>query len=312
MKIAYRVGGFALMAIVVLAFVDRWLRVTTVESLPAVPTSSSQLFAPPVQLEIMVTAPRQQRAPWTTTDAELRGNDAMWKRMHLADWNLVPEPLRKEGLNNMLMRYRHTLNAPEAWDDMTVFDWDATPQPVRTVAYRRMMAYWSGYYDVGGRYDLSPGLVTETLSAIVMSESWFDHRAASVNRDGTVDVGLAQASPYARQRVRELHASGRVDVSLEESDYLNPWRATRFVALWMKLMLDETGGDLDLAVRAYNRGSADAADRFGADYLAAVQRRLNRFIRNTDAPPSWNFVWRRSRELIRAQQLHETSQKKVP
>ena len=298
---AYRVGGVAVIAAAIsLAIADRWLRVTTVQSLPIPPASTSRLFAPPVIVEIMVTASLQQRAPWITTDAELRDNVEMWKRMHLADWSLVPEAIRLEGLNNMLLRYRHTLNNPAAWDQMTVFEWDATPQPIRTVAYRRMVAYWSGFYDVGGPYDLPPALVAETLAAIVMSESWFDHRAHSVNRDGTIDVGLAQASPYARQRLRELHASGQVDMSLVESDYLNPWLATRFVALWMMLMLDETAGDLGLAVRAYNRGSANASDRLGAEYLATVQRRLTRFIRNNDAPPSWNFVWRRSRELIRA------------
>src|SRR5687768_17390689 len=176
--------------------------------------------------------------------------------MHVADWNGVPEPLRAEGLDHMLGRYDYLLDSPAAWDRMDAFDWDAVPQPVRTVAYRRMIAYWSGFYDVGAAFDLPAPAVAETLAAIVMSESWFDHRARSINRDGTVDVGLAQASPFARQRLRELHASGDIDATLSENDYYDPWMATRFVALWMHLMLEESHGDFERAVRAYNRGSA--------------------------------------------------------
>jgi hypothetical protein len=298
-KNVYRIGGATVIAVALaLAVGDRWLRVTMAQSLPATPSQPpSPLFAPPVIVKITVTA-SLMRAPWVTTDQQLRGHVEIWKRMHLEDWDVVPEPLRREGLNNMLLRYRAVLNNPAAWDAMTVFDWDITPQPIRTVAYRRMVAYWAGFYDVGAPYALPAALVVDTLAAIVMSESWFDHRARAVNRDGTVDIGLAQASPYARQRLRDLHEAGVVDASLAEPDYFNPWFATRFVALWMMLMLDETGGDLDLAIRAYNRGSAEASDRLGAEYLAAVQRRLNRFIRNHEAPPSWDFVWRRSRDLV--------------
>jgi Transglycosylase SLT domain len=276
---------------------DRWLRVTTVESIPVPPAPDSQLFRDPVMVPITVSAGLHS-APWLTTDEELRESVELWKRMHFADWNKVPEPLRAEGLNRMLLRYRHILNNPAAWDTMDAFDWDAVPQPVRTVAYRRMIAYWSGFYDVGAAFDLPAPIVAETLAAIVMSESWFDHRARALNRDGTFDVGLAQASPFARQRLRELHAIGHVDAALAEDDYYNPWMATRFVAVWMMLMIEESNGDLDMAVRAYNRGTGDAADSLGAEYLAAVQRRLTRYIRNVDASPSWDFIWRRARELI--------------
>lgn len=274
---------------------DRWWRLTTIESIPKAPAPTAGLFADPIPITISVSA-AGQRAPWTTTEQELRGNVELWKRMHLADWDGVPAPLRTVGLNNMLGRYVGILNRPAMWDKMTVFDWDAVPEPIRTIAYRRMVAYWSGWYDVGAEFNLPAADVADTLAAIVMSESWFNHRARSMNRDGW-DTGLAQASPYARARLRALYGRGEVDADLSDEDYDNPWIATRFVALWMKLMLAENGGDLERAIRAYNRGSAEAMDTLGAGYLAAVQRRLTRYIRNSDASPSWDHVWSRSRTL---------------
>ena len=188
---------------------------------------------------------------------------------------------------------------PRQWDAMRARDWDVVPQPMRTVAYRQMVAYWAGHYDVGGRYGLPPRLVADTLAAIVMSESWFDHRGLFVNRDGSRDTGLAGASDFARDRMRQLHKLGLVDVHLADVDYYNPWMATRFVAVWMTFLLDEAAGDLDLAVRAYNRGISNAPDALGTEYLETVRRRLTRFIRNTGAPPAWDYVWRRARDLER-------------
>ncbi len=270
------------------------------ELLSVTPPDIRSLFVDDAPVQVTVAA-GGFRAVWTTTPDEIRSSPSLWRRMHLADWNNVEPTLRAAALDRMLAHYHEVLTDPARWDAMTVADWDDVPQPIRTVAYREMVAYWAGFYRLGPRNNLPPKVVSDMLAAIVMSESWLDHRASFVNSDGTVDMGLGMASEYARVRMRQLHELGAVDASFTDEEYLNPWLGTRFAAIWLSLLLDEAHHDLRLAVRAYNRGISEARDARGTAYLAAVERRLKRFIQNREAPPAWSYVWQRARDIERAE-----------
>lgn len=67
----------------------------------------------------------------------------------------------------------------------------------------------------------------------------------------------------------------------------------------MSMLIDETKGNLEWSIRAYNRGISRARDSLGTTYFETVNRRLSRFIKNQNTPPAWDYVWRRGKEIER-------------
>ncbi len=277
----------------------RWLQVRTEMVSPEVASVDLRwLFFDDRPVRLTVTAGYFAIPVVASRDA-VRSDRALWRRMEVSDWDQLPVPLRNEGLEALLTTYRHLLSSPPVWDRMSPRDWDHVPPPVRALAFRHMVQYWTGYYDVGRAYGLPPALIADTAAAIVMSESWFDHRAEHVNPWGNRDIGLGQASGFARAKLVELHERGASDVVLADEDYYNPWAATRFVAIWLAHVLDEVDGDLPTAVRAYHRGVRNALRGEGQDYLTAVIRRRREFLQAPSAGGAWGFIWQRDRELTR-------------
>jgi hypothetical protein len=204
---------------------------------------------------------------------QFREDATIWRQMHFEDWDRLDTAARHDGLAQLFARYGHLVADVALWQRMSALEWDQVPQPLRAMAIVGMLEYWVQYYDVGHAHGLDPALVLRTAKAIAMSESWFDHRAVYVNADGSTDVGVGGASVFARDALRRLHARGLADFALDDHEYYNPWSASRWLAFWLQLSLDEADGDLSLAIRAYNVGIGGAAQGQGLEYLEAVERR---------------------------------------
>jgi hypothetical protein len=118
----------------------------------------------PVSLTVTAAG---ERVPLVVPRHRVLTDHTLWERMHAADWNNVSPALRARGLDAMLARYSDLVFAPDRWDRMTAHDWDRVPQPIRALAYRHMVEYWAGFYALARLNDLPPGLVSDTLAAIV-------------------------------------------------------------------------------------------------------------------------------------------------
>jgi hypothetical protein len=217
-------------------------------------------------------------------------NATVWRQMHFEDWDQLDPVVRQQGLARLFARYGHLLADVTQWRRMSALDWDEVPQPLRAMAIVGMIEFWVQHYAVGEIHGLDPALVLRSAKAIAMSESWFDHRAVYVNRDGSADIGVGGASAFARDALRRLHARGLADFVLDDHEYYNPWLAARWLAFWLQLSLDEAHGDLGLAIRAYNVGIGRAVQGHGQDYLAGVERRRRRYFEGPSDSPTWSAL----------------------
>jgi hypothetical protein len=82
--------------------------------------------ATPVSLTVYAGG---EYASWRSTVHAIRNLRALWRRMHLENWNSVPPGLRAEGLDALLEANRSVMTNPRLWDRMTVRDWDLRPSP---------------------------------------------------------------------------------------------------------------------------------------------------------------------------------------
>ena len=244
----------------------------------------------------VITTVDWQIIPVTVPRWQFLVDNTLWRRMHFQDWDRLSEDLRTQGLERLLKRYGHLVTNRTGWRTMSQYDWDSIPQPIRAMATVGMIEYWVRRYDVGAAYGLDHGTVLRTIKAIAMSESWFEHRAIYVNRDGSTDVGIGGASGFARRTIRRGYEEGWSDFTLTDDDYFNPWLASRFLAFWFDLMLQEANGDVTLAIRAYNWGIGQARSGAGEEYLSAVERRRRRYFEGPSDSPTWRALSRFRRQ----------------
>ncbi|MGE0039996.1 MAG: transglycosylase SLT domain-containing protein [Vicinamibacterales bacterium] len=271
---------------------DKWRELNDPGPLPALPASPipagiDATYFDLTPLSVIVPAGWEKIALPMTVDAFER-SPALWTSLRIEDWDQLPPTVRGYGLRRMAEADARLLASPARWPAMTAEDWDPVPQPVRAAAYLQMVAEWYDHYGVGQAWDLSRDQVLPTMQAVMMAESWFEHRAVAAGEDNQ-DLGLAQCSDYCRDTLARLAKQGRVDFAIGDADHLNPWNSTRVLVTWFALMLDEARGDLDEAVRAYHAGISDARRNGARDYAETVERR-RRYLEGETGSPTWAFV----------------------
>jgi hypothetical protein len=258
--------------------------------------------APAADLRLLPVVTRDGWDPRriVVTYEEIRTDRRLWATMFFRDWDRIPSPLREQALSRMLAGFRRLIDRPRSWRGMTPRDWDRVPQPIRGMAFMNMVARWEACLGISERFSLPRGEIVSRLRALTMGESWFEHRAAGENPDGSTDLGLAQATTSTRAVLRRHAAAGITHLRLEDEDYFDPLKSSGVLVYWFGLMLEETGGDLDLATAAYNVGSGRARRGEGREYLDGVRGLEARFMTGRSRSPTWRFLRARSPDAAEA------------
>lgn len=239
---------------------------------------------------ITLTTPEWKKVRETVTVDGLHTDHRLWRQMHVGDWDAVDPAYRTSALRAMIRSYQPLFAGPAGWRHMTADDWDDIPQPIRSMAYLRMIWHWTRMEGVGAEFGLDPERAAQTIGAIVMAESWFEHRAFNENPWGNRDFGLAQCSDYCREEIAAMVARCELLFRPAEADYFNPWVATRIATVWFRRELRLADGDVDLAARAYHRGIDQAMDEKGDVYIAKVKRLREQYIRAQGSSQTWRFL----------------------
>lgn len=254
---------------------------------PPLPASATLLDLRPLTVTLTI---RWHRVSVQTTVDRFMRDPFFSRNMHFGNWDSLRADVREPSLAAMRARHGRVLHGPPVWSEMSVHDWDRVPQPMRMIAFPLMIDYWVGQEEVGRELDLEHEIVTRTISAIVMAESWFEHRAFFENAWGNRDIGLGQCSNRCRRELARMAARGTVDFVFTDEDYFNPWHATRAAVVWFGLELARARGDLNLAIRAYHRGFEAAERGEGDDYLENVLGVRQRYFTGEVSSPTWRAM----------------------
>jgi hypothetical protein len=215
---------------------------------------------------------------------------SIWQQMHFGNWDQLPQDVREPALRRMVHVYAPLLRDPAAWLDMRVEDWDKVPQPIRAVAFLRMAHHWAVSRQPGAEFGLDPVRMGQTVGAIMLAESWFDHRAMHVNAWGNRDMGLAQCSDHCRKTLEDMAVNGEIPFAPTDEEYFDPSIASWVATVWFERELRRSHGDVDRAIRAYHRGQDNAMDEKGTAYLANVLRLRERYVITQRSSESWRFL----------------------